>query len=148
VLFVVLVVAAVAASGCSGSSSTSTLAKQYLTIANAGNRSLDHDFDRLESSDPRDLPAARADLHDAAATERRFDRAVLKLSLPPAMAKTAAALVRVNETRAALTTRAATAGSVVELHTYQQELAAANTPVEDQVKTLRTQLGLPPPSTS
>jgi hypothetical protein len=132
----------------SSTTSRRALAARYLVVAEAGNRALEHDFDGLEDRDGNDLHAARGDLLDAAATERRFDRRLLALALPPAMETTARTLVRVNEARAALTTLAASAGSVAELHSFLTRLTAANTPVEDQVKALRRQLGLPPPETS
>jgi hypothetical protein len=35
-----------------------------------------------------------------------------------------------------------------QLHGYQPRLTAANKPVEDAVRVIRRQLGLPPPETS
>src|SRR6516164_6141255 len=57
------------------------VSRQYLAIATAGNRHLEHDFDGLRA-DHGDLQAARAYLRDAATTERLFDRRLLRLSLP------------------------------------------------------------------
>jgi hypothetical protein len=54
-------------------------------------------------------------------------------------------LYRVNQARAVLTTAAAASASVRQLHAYQRRLNAANRPVEEAVKTIRRQLGLPPP---
>jgi hypothetical protein len=142
---VALAVVLAALAACS---SHPSLAHQYLRVAGAGNRSLDHSFDALDGRDRDDLAKARVDLRAIASTEHHFDRQLLLLALPPAMAKTAATLVRVNETRAALTLQAAASTSLAQLRTQLPQLAAANGPVEDQVRSLRRQLGLPPPSTS
>ena len=167
---VVLGCAALLAAGCSGAGRTAAAApahasqaapagqaispaqrkvaaRSYLAIALPANRRLDTDFDGLK--DHRgDLTAARADLRDAAATEREFDRRLLALKLPPATAAVARQLVTVNEARARLTTAAAASTSLSQLHRYQPRLTAANEPVEDAVRVIRRQLGLPPPETS
>ena len=122
-------------------------ARGYLAIARPANRRLDTDFDGLE--DHRgDLAAAQADLLDAAATEREFDRRLLALRLPPATEAVARRLVTVNEARARLATAAAASTSLSQLHGYEPRLTAANKPVEDAVRVIRRQLGLPPPETS
>jgi hypothetical protein len=122
-------------------------ARSYLAIALPANRRLETDFDGLK--DHRgDLAAAQADLRDAAATEREFDRRLLALKLPPATEAVARRLVTVNEARARLATAAAASTSLSQLHRYQPRLTAANGPVEDAVRVIRRQLGLPPPETS
>lgn len=123
-------------------------AARYLVIAKAGNRRLDTDFGRLERRDRNRLAAAEADLRDAAATQRLFDRRLLRIVFPPQTEHVARVLYRVNQARAQLTTTAAASTSLRQLHTYERRLAAANKPVEQAVKTIRRQLGLPPPSTS
>jgi len=122
-------------------------AREYLAIARPANRRLDADFDGL-GDDRGNLAAARADLRDAAATERRFDRRLLALDLPPATETVARLLVTANEARARLTTAAAASTSLSQLHRYQPRLTAANQPVEEAVRVIRSQLGLPPPETS
>jgi hypothetical protein len=125
----------------------SKAAAQYSAIATDGNRGLEV-LDKLKERDRNDLVAARTDLRDAAATERRFDRSLLTIALPPAIETTARALVRVNESRASLTTEAAASTSLAQLHGYEQQLSVANATVEREVRALRSQLGLPPPETS
>ncbi|HYA52140.1 MAG TPA: hypothetical protein VEG33_13305 [Streptosporangiaceae bacterium] len=122
-------------------------ARSYLAIALPANRRLETDFDGLKE-DGGDLAAAQADLRDAAATEREFDRRLLALKLPPATEAVARRLVTVNEARARLATAAAASTSLSQLHGYQPRLTAANKPVEDAVRVIRRQLGLPPPETS
>jgi hypothetical protein len=119
---------------------------RYLVIARAGNSRLEHDFDPLE--DRIKLGAARADLRDAAATERLFDRRLLRISFPAAEERVARRLYRINQNRARLTTVVAASGSLRQLQTYELWLDAANAPVERAVDTLRRQLGLPRADTS
>ena len=122
-------------------------ARSYLAIALPANRRLETDFDGL--GDHRgNLAAAKADLRDAAATERQFDRRLLALKLPPATETVARRLVTANEARARLTTAAAASTSLGQLHRYEPRLTAANKPVEEAVRVIRSQLGLPPPETS
>jgi hypothetical protein len=124
------------------------LAARYLVIARAGNRRLEIDFDGLEGRDRNHLAAAEADLRDAAVTERLFDRRLLQLSFPPAIEATARWLYQANQSRAALTATAAGAVSLRDLHADERVVTAANGPVEEAVRMIRRQLGLPPPATS
>ena len=124
------------------------LAARYLVIAQAGNVHLDRDFDSLEGPDRNDLARARADLRDAAATERLFDQRLLGIPFPPAIENVARALYRINQVRADLTYGASFASTLAFLHSYEPPLDAANVPVERLVRTIRRQLGLPPPDTS
>lgn len=140
--------AASAAGGFASGSARRALAARYLAIANAGNRRLNAAFGRLRGRDRNRLAAAEADLKGAAATERWFDRRLLEIAFPSRTEQAARVLYRVNQARAALTTAAAASTSLRQLHTYQRRLTAANRPVEEAVKTIRRQLGLPPPSTS
>lgn len=124
-------------------------AARYLAIAEPANRRLDHDVDDGLDGDDRDnLAASQADLRDAAATERRFDRQLLQLQLAPPTEAMARILVAVNESRARLTDEAALAPSLARLRGFERRLDAANGPVEDAVKIIRSQLGLAPPETS
>ena len=129
-------------------SSRHALAARYLAIAQAGNSHLERDFDSLEGRDHRDLARAQADLRDAAATERLFDRRLLAITFPPAIERVARALYRINQVRAQLTYGASFATTLAFLHSYEPSLDAANVPVERFVRTIRSQLGLPPPDTS
>ena len=125
------------------------MAARYLAIARPANRELDHEFDGFDDHiKDGDLAAARADLRAAVVTERRFDRQLIALSFPPRTEPFVRLLYRVNQARAALTSTAADVTSLRELRGYQQRLDAANEPVEDAVRVIRGQLGLPPPGTS
>jgi hypothetical protein len=126
----------------------SVLAAQYLAIARPANKRLDRDFDGLEDASRDDLPAAAADLRDAAATELAFDRQLLRLELPPAEETIARLMVSANESRARLSERAAASPTLVDLDRFLARLTAANAPVEEAVIVIRGQLGLPPPDTS
>jgi hypothetical protein len=137
-----------AKSGLAIGSARRDLRARYLVIARAGNRRLDADFDPLEERDRNDLAGAKADLRDAAATERLFDRRLLGIVFPPETERVARELYRINQARARLTTAAAASTSLGRLHVYEPRLDAANGPVEQAVRTIRRQLGLPPPATS
>ena len=50
-----------------------------------------------------------------------------------------------NEARARLTATAAASTSLSKLHGYEPRLTAANAPVEEAVRVIRSQLRLPPP---
>jgi hypothetical protein len=125
-----------------------TVSRQYLAIAVAGNRHLEHDFDGLRHADHSDLALARGYLRDAAATERLFDRRLLRLSLSAPVEAIARSLVSANESRARLADKAAASASLAQLRGYEPALTAANVPVEDAVRVIRSMLGLPPPETS
>jgi uncharacterized protein YbjT (DUF2867 family) len=120
----------------------------YLRIAEPANGRLEIDFDRLAGPDRAHLASAQGDLRDAASTERMFDRDVLTLSLPPAVEVTARDLVRANESRARLTLAFSADHSLQQLGHDEKILTAANGAVEEAVRSVRRQLGLPPPSTS
>lgn len=124
------------------------LASRYLVIAKAGNRRLDANFARLAHRDRNRLAAAEADLRDVAATEQLFDRRLLEIAFAPGIEQVVRLLYRVNQARARLTSAAAAATSLGQLHAYDRRLTAANRPVEQAVRTIRRQLGLPPPSAS
>ena len=122
-------------------------ARSYLAIARPANRRLETDFDGLDDH-RNDLAAAKADLRDAAVTERQFDRRLLALKLPAATETVARLLVTANEARARLTTAAAASTSLSQIHRYEPRLTAANASVEEAVRVIRSQMGLPPPETS
>jgi hypothetical protein len=125
------------------------MAARYMAIARSANRELDHEFDSFDDHiKDGDLAAARADLRAAVVTERRFDRQLIALSFPPRTEPFVRLLYRVNQARAELTSTAAGATSLRELRGYQRRLDAANEPVEDAVRVIRAQLGLPPPDMS
>jgi hypothetical protein len=135
-------------SGLAIGSARRALGARYLVIARAGNLRLNADFDPLEQRDQNDLVRANADLRDAAATERLFDRRLLRIVFPSETEQVAHDLYRVNQARARLTAAAATSTSLRQLHAYEPRLDAANRPVERAVRTIRAQLGLPPPPAS
>jgi hypothetical protein len=121
-------------------------AARYLAIAQPANRRLDHDFDDgIDGPDRDNLAAADADLRDAASTERSFDRQLVLVPLAPDTEAMARILVAVNQSRARLTSEAAASTSLAQLHAYAARLTAANVPVEDAVRVIRSELGLPPP---
>ena len=131
-----------------GAAARRALAARYLAIAQPANHQLDHDFDGLKDHEGDNLAAAEADLRAAAATERRFDRQLIAITFPPPTEPIVRLLYTANQARAALSMTAAATTSLRQLRGYQTRLDAANEPVEEAVRVIRSQLGLPPPDTS
>lgn len=90
-------------------------ASKYLAIALSGNNRLEIDFDQLSGRDRDRLSGARADLADASATERLFDRRLLMIAFPSAVKMIAEDLYTANESRAELTDEAAMSRTPVQL---------------------------------
>ena len=132
----------------SHSAAPSASAGQYLRIAEPANRRLELDFDRLAGPDRDHLEAALADLRHVVSTERKFDRDLLRLALPAVVEVTAQDLVGVNDSRIQLTSAMSTDHSLKQLRRDEKRLEAANAAVEVHVRSIRYQLGLPPPQTS
>jgi hypothetical protein len=154
--------AALAAVGCASGASTRShpgassgpsaslrsLGADYLAIAEPANHRLDVEVDAYADNAHRHLAAAENALRAEAATERHFDRQLAAISFPPAIEVTARALIRVNEIRARLTVKQAAARSIPALLSFTTTHNAANAELEAQVRVIRSELGLPPPSTS
>jgi len=124
------------------------LAAEYLAIARPANHRLDVAVEAYADHAHHNLAAAEAALRFEAATERLFDRQLAAITFPPAIAATASALIRVNEIRARMTERQARARSIPALLSFDVGHKMADAQVEAQVKVIRAQLGLPPPSSS
>jgi hypothetical protein len=124
------------------------LAAAYLRIAKPANDRLEVEVDGFNERQRDDLAAARADLRAEAATERRFDRRLLRIGFPARIAATARWLVLVNQNRIALTDLQARAPSLAAVRSLDGRHKAADTAVEVQVRIIRRDLGLPPPDTS
>jgi len=136
-----------ATAGLAAGAPREALAARYLAIAQAGNKRLEVEFDRLHEEDRLRLAAAHRDLREIAATERLFDQRLLDIPFPPATERIARFLNWVNQARASLTAAAASS-SLARLRADERRLTEANKPVEQAVAILRSQLGLPPPETS
>ncbi len=124
------------------------LAAAYLAIARPANEKLDKAESGYSAHCRTDLGAAEAALRAQAAIEHGFDRQLAAIRFPAAIAATATALIRVNQIRIAYTLRQARAGSIRALLAYTAGHHAADAQVEAQVRVIRAELGLPPPSSS
>ena len=143
--------AVLASVGCASSTPSANLRSlraDYLSIAEPANHRLDVEVDAYADNAHRDLAAAEKALRAEAATERHFDRQLAAISFPPAIEVTARALIRVNEIRAKLTLKQAAAHSIAALLSFTATHDAADAELEAQVRIIRSELGLPPPSTS
>jgi hypothetical protein len=147
---------ALAAVGCASAPPTQhrpqhsvrALAAGYMAIARPANHRLDIAVEAYADNAHRDLAATAAALRFEAATERLFDRRLAAITFPPAIAATASALISVNEIRARLTEQQARARSIAALLSFAGDHNMADAQVEAQVRVIRAQLGLPPPSSS
>jgi len=137
-----------ATAGIAAGAPHKALAARYLAIAQAGNKRLEVEFNRLHEEDRLRLAAAHRDLREIAGTERLFDQRLLDIPFPAATDRIARFLNWVNQARAGMTAAAASAPSLARLRTDERRLTEANKPVEQAVAILRSQLGLPPPETS
>lgn len=125
-----------------------TLAAAYLAIARPANHRLDNEVDGFTDHEHGDMAVAESDLRAEAATEQRFDRLLSHIRFPPAIAVTARALIQANARRITLTLRQARSSSIAALLSFAHRHQAADAAVEAQVKVIRRDLGLPPPSDS
>jgi hypothetical protein len=124
------------------------LAAEYLVIAGPANRRLDHANDAYDDAEHDDLAAARAALRSEAATERWFDAHLAAIRFPAPIAPIAGALIKANDRRIALTRRQASSATLASVRAFDHRHKAADAAVEEAVRIIRKQLGLPPPSTS
>ena len=134
--------------GSAGGTGTKELAAAYMAIARPANHRLEIEVNSYNDHARHYLARAEADLREEAATERWFDRRLLKIAFPSAIAAAARALVRVNDQRIALTTEQARAMTVAALLAFNARHRAADAAVEAQVRIIRKQLDLPPPGNS
>jgi hypothetical protein len=125
-----------------------TLAAAYLAIARPANHRLDTENDGFTDHEHGNMAMAESDLRAEAGTEQRFDRLLSQIRFPPQIATTARALIQANNHRIALTLRQARSSSVTTLLSFDHRHRAADAAVEAQVKVIRRDLGLPPPSDS
>jgi len=124
------------------------LAAAYLAIAVPANHRLETEVDGFREHQRNNLAVAESDLRAQAVTERWFDRNLMKIPFPRQIAADARALVRANQSRVALTELQARSTSIARLRSFTSQHKAADAAVEVQVKIIRRDLGLPPPSTS
>jgi hypothetical protein len=124
------------------------LARSYLAIATPSDKQLDSEEDAYADNERDDLTAARADLRAQVATERLFDRQLAAIKFTPALEDTARALIAANRKRFRVTLRQARSATLARLQSLDPERRAGDAAVEVQVRLIRRQLHLPPPSTS
>jgi hypothetical protein len=125
-----------------------TLAAAYLAIARPANHRLDTEVDGFTDHEGGNVAGAESDLRAEAATEQRFDRLLSEIRFPRRIAVTVRALIQANARRITLTLRQARSSSVTGLLSFADRHRAADAAVEAQVRVIRGDLGLPPPSDS
>src|ERR1700722_11286351 len=108
------------------------LAAAYLAIAQPANRRLDVENDSFSDNERVSLTAALADLRAEVATERWFDRRLLKIDFPAPIANVAWQLVQVNNQRIHLTRQESRATSIAKLLAFAARHRAVDAAVESQ----------------
>lgn len=124
------------------------LAADYLAISGKANEELDREVDAYGDDEHDSLAAARADLLAEIATERWWDRHLLLIPFPLALARIARAVAAVNQRRIALTERQAGSRTLQALAALDASRKSADAALEFAVRVIRSQLHLPPPDTS
>jgi len=125
--------------------SIKVLARSYLAIAVPANHRLEVANDSFTEKERDNLAAAISDLRAEASTERWFDQRLLAIPFPAAIEALARALVRVNQSRAALTDQQTHSTSLAQLRSFDGLHKVADAAAEAQVRFIRRALGLPPP---
>jgi hypothetical protein len=121
---------------------------RYLEIADLANDKIGPMMDKLPRLMRTNIAGADADMWAIAASERLFDRRLLRIRFGPAVEPIAQQLYLANQSRASTTADAADAVSFGELRYDRIRLLEANAPLEAAVRAIRKKLGLPPPSSS
>jgi hypothetical protein len=122
------------------------LARSYLAIATPSDQRLDTEEDAYADHERDNLAAARASLRQQVATERRFDTQLAAITFPPALENTARGLTVANQRRFRVTLLQARSTTLARLRSLDAQRKAGDAAVEAQVRLLREQLRLPPPS--
>jgi hypothetical protein len=122
------------------------LARSYLAIAGPSDKRLDTEEDAYADHEKDNLAAARASLRQQVATERQFDTQLAAINFPPALENTARALTVANQRRFRVTLRQARSATLPRLRSLDAQRKAGDAAVEVEVRLLREQLRLPPPS--
>ncbi|HET7016375.1 MAG TPA: hypothetical protein VFI65_20810 [Streptosporangiaceae bacterium] len=121
------------------------LAAAYIAIARPANRRLEKANDSYEENEHDNFVIAKRDLRDEVATEREFDKRLLRIDFPANIAEIAWDLVQANSHRIALTERQSHTVTIAKLRAFDKRHKAADAAVEVQVRIIRHELGLPPP---
>jgi hypothetical protein len=122
------------------------LARSYLAIAGPSDKRLDTEEDAYADNEKHNLAAATTSLRQQVATERRFDTQLAAIKFPPALENTARGLTVVNQRRFRVTLLQARSTTLARLRSLDAQRKAGDAAVEVQVRRLREQLRLPPPS--
>jgi hypothetical protein len=121
---------------------------RYLEIAGEANHTIGPLMNKLPSLMRTNIAGSDADMWAIAASERLFDRRLLRIHFSPDVEPIARQLYVANQSRASITADAADAVSFPELRHDRLRMLEANAPLEAAVRAIRKKLGLPPPNTS
>jgi hypothetical protein len=143
--------AALAQAGCEPSLSPAgvqcttarMLTKQYLAVLVPARQQLAADIAAYRTNQRRDLAAAQTALMAEVTSEHAFDVSLARITLPPAIAAIARALIRANEARATLTVKQAGSTSLTQLRSFDRRVDVASAAVQKEMKLIRAALESP-----
>jgi hypothetical protein len=143
--------AALAQAGCEPSLSPAgvqcttgqMLTKQYLAVMIPARQQLTADIAAYRTNQRRDLAAAQSALMAEVTSEHAFDTSLAHITLPPAIAAIARALIRANEARATLTAKQAGSTSFTQLRSFNRRVDVATAAVQKEMKLIRAALASP-----
>ena len=143
--------AALAAAGCEPSLSPAgvqcttaqMLTKRYLAVMIPARQQLAADIAAYRTNQRRNLAAAQSALMAEVTSEHAFDTNLAHITLPPAIAAIARALIRANEARATLTARQAASTSLIQLRSFNRRVDVASAAVQKELKLIRAALASP-----
>jgi hypothetical protein len=143
--------AALAQAGCEPSLSPAgvqcttaqMLTKRYLAVLVPARQQLAADIAAYRTNQRRDLAAAQSALMAEVTSEHAFDANLARITLPPAIAAIARALIRANEARATLTVKQAGSTSLTQLRSFNRRVDVASAAVQKEMKLIRAALESP-----
>jgi hypothetical protein len=143
--------AALAQAGCEPSLSPAgvqcttaqMLTKRYLAVLVPARQQLAADIAAYRTNQRRDLAAAQTALMAEVTSEHAFDANLARITLPPAIAAIARALIRANEARATLTAKQAGSTSLTQLRSFNRRVDVASAAVQKEMKLIRAALESP-----
>jgi hypothetical protein len=143
--------AALAQAGCEPSLSPAgvqcttarMLTKRYLAVLVPARQQLAADIAAYRTNQRRDLAAAQTALMAEVTSEHAFDVSLARITLPPAIAAIARALIRANEARATLTVKQAGSTSLTQLRSFDRRVDVASAAVQKEMKLIRAALESP-----
>jgi hypothetical protein len=120
------------------------LASQYTAIMTLATQQLSIDGAAYTANQKDHLTAAESALAAAVAAEHALDTKLAGFPFPPAVARTAKALIQANQALAALTAEQARSSSLTQLRSFNPRVEVASAAVQREMTLVRYALAVPP----